>query len=91
MADVSASSAGMDAARKEVPSVRFAMERETDEKTPEAGEQHPRFLSSQRDWSREHKPLNGALKGAASNNHSRQRPAPRPMLVDKPRARSPRG
>jgi len=95
MADPSASSAGMDTVRKETPSVRFAMEREADEKTerpmPETGEQHPRFLSSQRDWSRGHKALNGALKGATSNNHSGQLPAPRPMLFDKPRARSPRG
>ena len=73
------------------PSVRFAMEREADEKTerpgPETGEQHPRLLSLQRDRSRGHKPLNGALKGATyKNNHSRQLPAPRPKAVAKPGA-----
>ena len=64
MADASASSAGMDTVRKEIPSVRFAMACEADAKTerpmPETGEDRLRLLPSQRD----RKPLNGALKGA---------------------------
>jgi len=71
MADASASSAGMDTVRKEAPSVCFAMERGADEKTerpvPETGEHHPRLLPLQKDRSRGHKPLNGALKGATLN------------------------
>ncbi|MGB3877187.1 MAG: hypothetical protein WA980_15160, partial [Shinella zoogloeoides] len=71
-ADAPASSAGMGTVRKETPSVRFAMERGADAKTerpmPETGEQHPGLLPLQRDPSRGHKPLNGALKGATLNH-----------------------